>query len=94
MLRTGLVVFIKLMVFHYHERRRFLQEFLTGRGQFQQTIILNIFLEIASQYGLPDNRVPQFPFILFSCTEKLMILMLVRKDFLRLPTNDKIYYMV
>ena len=48
------VVLTELVVEHYLERKGLLDVFLARRGHFQQTIVLNILLEIASNKSLTD----------------------------------------
>ena len=84
------VVLAELMVFDNHERDRVLQEFLASRCQLQQSVVLNVFLQVTGNECLSDDGVPELLVFVLAGTEKFVVLVLVGQDFFRISSLYKV----
>ena len=83
-----------LVVLDNHKRRGRLQVSLTGSGQLQQTVVLDVFLQETGNQGLTDDGVPQFLVNALAGTEEVVVLVLVGKDLLGLAADDEVFDIV
>ena len=84
------VILLKLLICNNHKRLRILDESLTRSSEFKKSIILNVFLEIATKQGLTNNWIPQFVIHIFTCSKFFQIIVLVRYDVIRTSTLHKV----
>ena len=72
-----IAIIFKLGIHHDHERLRRLHETPAGGSQSEKSVILDVFLQIAGQQRLTDDRIPYLRIFVFSGSELLQFVMLM-----------------
>ena len=83
------LLFVELMVEHDHERLGRLHELLAGGSKLQQTVVLDILLQIASDERLPNDGIPDFRILVLAHAELFELMMLMGIDLIGLAAHDE-----
>ena len=90
----GIGIVAEFVVLDNHERLRRLQVFLAGGGHLQQSVVIDVLLQVARDERLTDDGTPYLVVHALAGTEQVVVLVLVGDDLLGLAADDEVHDVV